>query len=156
MSWDQSSTVSGWAYWSKINNQWSLTEYGFIDIDGMKPTLKRLTKMCNLIDEQLEHFNPKFIVLEEIQKQQSLKVFKLLAQVQGICFALFTKRNIAFVPIEATAWRSMFSISGNRESEKEQAILKVKELFGIEVRHDTAEAILIGIWMNKNYPDDDE
>jgi len=111
----------------------------------------RMVTMSTLISGILDECQPTFVCIEGIQYQNSMRVFGLLAQVQGIIFQMLFERNIGFVIIEPTAWRSYLGIKGRkRADQKAAAIQRVSEEFGLDVTDDEAEAILIGLWGRDN------
>ena len=73
-----------------------------------------------------------------------MQVFKALAMLLGSTVTLLKECGIPYELVGSTKWRSHFMISGERVSDKAQAIDLVMQMYGIVVTDDVAEAILIG------------
>ncbi len=71
--------------------------------------------------------------------------FKILSMLLGVLEVAAAKSGIEYDTVTAKVWRSGVGIMGKtRAEEKKAAIEKVKQLTGLTVAEDTAEAILIG------------
>ena len=92
----------------------------------------------------IKQWKPDLIILEDIQSQKNIQVFKSLAMLLGSTEVLFKQYNIPYEVVSSAKWRSHFMISGDRLEDKVQAIDKIMNMYGIVVVDDVAEAILLG------------
>lgn len=100
-----------------------------------------------LTKEVFGEWEPDEIVFEDIQYQNNVKTFKTLGGLLGICIMLSEANKIPHMEVLNTVWQSQFYIKGaNRAQQKNNAIKKVEELFGIRVSEDEADAILLGYY----------
>ena len=107
--------------------------------------------MINQIEELVKSEKPNFVVFEDVQKQQSLAVYKQLAQFQGIVMKLLFDYDLGFNIVEPSKWRSFSGIKGKKRNEQKQNAIKfIEDKYGILVPEDEAEAICIGEWSCKN------
>ena len=148
LAFDQSTKVTGFSLWEGKK----LTDYGKLDsnVEENNP-IERMSKMYFLIKELLNKHNPGFVVLEGVQFQNNYKTYAQLSQMQGVIFSLLFEKDIGFLLIEPTAWRSFCGIKGRKRAEhKAAAIQLVNDTFQIDTDEDTAEAICIGVWASSN------
>lgn len=120
-------------------------------------TIERLVKNRQFLEDTIiKTWEPDYIVLEDIQYQNNnILTFKILAMLLGSSIVSVAAANIKYVTVLSKVWRSHFMINGKtRVQQKVQAIEKVKEMYGIDVNDDVAEAILLGKYsvdtINKN------
>lgn len=79
------------------------------------------------------------------QTVQNVDTFKKLTKNLGVMEDMCFAKEICFHTVLNTQWKSYNKIKGRkREEQKQNAILKVKELFEIDVSTDIADAILLG------------
>ena len=108
-------------------------------------TLDRLLENRHFIqDVVIKQWKPDFVVLEDIQYQKNIKVFKILAMLLGSTITTLKDFDILQEVVPSAKWRSHFMISGDRIEDKAQAIDKVMQMYGFVVPDDVAEAILLG------------
>ena len=89
-------------------------------------------------------WKPDLVVLEDIQLQDNVTVFKFLSMLLGSTEIILQENGIKYETVLSAKWRSHFMIKGTRVQEKAQAIDKVMQMYGIIETDDVAEAILIG------------
>lgn len=92
----------------------------------------------------IKTWKPDLIVLEDIQSQKNVQVFKSLAMLLGSTVVTIKSYNIPYELVSSVKWRAHFMISGERIADKAQAIDKVWNMYNIIVTDDVAEAILLG------------
>lgn len=110
-------------------------------------TIERLVKNRQFLEDIIiKTWEPDYIVLEDIQYQNNnILTFKILAMLLGSSTVSVAAANIKYETVLSKVWRSHFMINGKtRVQQKVQAIEKVKEMYGIDVNDDVAEAILLG------------
>ncbi len=100
-----------------------------------------------LVYEVIRGWEPDELVFEDIQYQNNVMTFKVLGGLLGVCMMLAESNKIPHTEHLNKVWQSEFYIQGkNRNEQKRSAIAKVKELFGIDVNDDIADAILLGYY----------
>lgn len=107
----------------------------------------RLAKIKQLLEKVvIPQWKPDALIFEDIQEQHGgVKTFKILAMLLGICETAAFENHINYAVLAPVVWRKEIgTVSGGRYVEKAWAVQKVKELLGLVVQEDTAEAILIG------------
>lgn len=108
-------------------------------------TIERLLENRHYLqDTIIKKWKPDFVVLEDIQCQQNIKVFKILAMLLGSTITTLKDYDIMQELVPSAKWRAHFMIHGNRIEDKAQAIDKVMQMYGFVVSDDVAEAILLG------------
>ena len=120
-----------------------LVHYELKEFEG--ELIDRLLLNRNYIrDVVIKTWQADLIVLEDIQLQKNVAVFKTLSMLRGSSMVAIRECGINCEVVPSTVWRSHFMIKGDRIEEKGQAIDKVMNMYGIKVVDDIAEAILLG------------
>ena len=120
-----------------------LVHQQLVEFEG--ETVERMLANRNFIKNTVvKKWKPDLIVLEDIQSQKNVQVFKSLAMLLGSTVVLLKEENIPYEIVLSAKWRAHFMIKGERVSDKLQAIDKVMQMYGIIVPDDVAEAILLG------------
>ena len=106
----------------------------------------RLTKIRKFIsDIVIKEWKPDFICFEDIQYQNGIITFKILAMLLGIVQEVINENDIPFEIVSPNVWRKYAGTAGkDRKTEKMLSKAVVKEKYNINVNDDVAEAILIG------------
>ena len=144
LSLDQSSKVTGYAVF--IDGE--LKTYGKIDLKdsdvGIRLTQLRKELIKLIMDNDID-----YIAFEDIymdgQKVNNVQTFKVLAEVFGVCYELFTELEIPCEAVLAGTWKSTLGIKGKtRPEQKKGAQEYVKTRFQVNVIQDVADALCIG------------
>lgn len=145
---DQSTKVTGYSTWQDK----SLKEYGLLTANPKeKNPIERMREMYTKIVELINTYEPDFVVFEDVQFQNNYGTFQQLSQLQGILMALLFEKDIGFMTVEPTKWKSFCGVKGRkREEQKANCIQMVKTKYKIDVTEDEADAIGIGIWAVNN------
>jgi Holliday junction resolvasome RuvABC endonuclease subunit len=145
---DQSTKISGFSVFDNTN----LIDYGHVDSSIKKNLpLERMKKTSELIAGLIDKYKPDFVVLENVQFQQSYATYNQLSQLQGVLFKLLFDKKIPFTTVAPVTWKKFCGITGKRRAEqKENTIKMVKEKFKIDTTEDEADAIGIGLWSVNN------
>lgn len=108
-------------------------------------TLQRLNKIRDLLEKIIiPLWKPDFIQFEGVQHQNSYATYDVLVKLHGIFELACDRFGIQFESTRSSEWRSHHAINKrNREADKKASIQKVKEMYGLVVTDDVAEAILI-------------
>lgn len=106
----------------------------------------RLARIYKFVaDVVLAQWKPDFIMMEDIQYQNGILTYKILAMLLGVIQTACTAANVEFECVSPNVWRKYAGTCGkNRQEEKKLSVALVKEKYGINVSDDVAEAILIG------------
>lgn len=106
----------------------------------------RLVKIDNFLRETvLKYWEPDFIVMEDIQYQNGVLTFKVLAMLLGITQTACAAAKVPFEVVSPNVWRKYAGTNGkNRQEEKMLSVAAVHQKYGVKVSDDVAEAILIG------------
>jgi Holliday junction resolvasome RuvABC endonuclease subunit len=152
LAFDQSTRVSGWAYYE--NNQY--IESGIIDMSKSKlKTDKRSFEMAKALWKVIKKYKPEILFIEDVQQQSSAKTMIILARLSGMIIGYAEAHNVDVHIITPSQWRSMldFKLGAGvkRQELKQQSIDYVKETYGIDVPEDEAEAIALGAGAHKKY-----
>lgn len=141
---DQSTKITGYSIWEDKK----LINYGIIEVDqNEKNPIERMCQMYFLIKNLIDEIEPEFVTIEGIQFQRNYSTYSLLSQLQGLIFSILFERDMAFLLVEPTKWKSFCKIKGRKRIEqKANTIQMVKDKFNIEVSEDIADAIGIGLY----------
>lgn len=140
LAFDQSSHTSGWA----VLKDGKLHDYGKFTFDDESVGV-RLKKFRLKIEELINTYSPDEVVFEDIQEQNNILTFKVLAQVQGVLMEVLTSLEIPYSTIMAVTWKSTLGIKGKaRAEQKRNAQQYITNTYGINVVQDIADAICIG------------
>lgn len=106
----------------------------------------RLVKIKKLLETVvLTAWQPDYIVMEDIQYQNGVITFKVLAMLLGLVQTCCAEKDIPFEVVSPNVWRKYADTNGkNRREEKMLSIAAVRDKYNIIVSDDVAEAILIG------------
>lgn len=97
-----------------------------------------------LVDTVSKKWQADLVILEDIQMQNNVQLFKTLAMLLGNAQTALKENSVNYKIIPSSTWRSHFMINGKRIADKAQAIELVRQMYGITVQDDIAEAILLG------------
>lgn len=139
IAFDQSTTATGWCLMNQQTSE--IIDYGVIipkgeTNDRIRQTIKRCMYLC-------DYHQVTFVFIEGIQIQKNPRVYEILAKLQGTLEICLEERNYFVNVVKASEWRKKVGIKSRKRAElKAEAIQMVKEIYGIEVSDDEAEAVL--------------
>ena len=146
LSLDLSTKASGWS----IFEDGELKSYGVINA-GSANLYHRIDKMINDLEIIIDKYKPTRVVIEEVLREEvgfNDKIFKALIYLQGFVCHLLDKFKITPEFVIVSHWRKCCGIKTGaksyRESLKKLDIQFVKNMYGINVTDDEADAICIG------------
>lgn len=150
LSLDQSTRVSGWAYFE--DGQY--VESGIIDMHKSKlETEERSFAMAKEIWKIINKYKPQHLILEGVQQQSNPSTMIILARLAGMVIGYAEAHNIETHILLPSQWRKQLGYSQGakvkRQELKQQSIDYVKENFGINVSEDENEAICEGVAAHK-------
>ena len=137
---DQSSKITGYA----IFNDGKLEEYGKFSLDSSNIDVRLVQireKLLNLIQEK----NIDEVVFEDIQQQNNVSTFKILADVYGVVAELLQEIEMPHAAVPSTSWKSTLGIKGkDRPEQKRNAQAYVLQTYNLKPTQDECDAICIG------------
>lgn len=140
LAFDQSSQTTGFAYFE--DNKFK--ECGKFTLDS-KNIGDRLVDFRRKVLELISHYSPDEVIFEDIQEQNSIPTFKILAQVQGVMIELLTYLQIPYTIMPSVTWKSALSIKGRaRAEQKRNAQQYIMKTYDLKVTQDEADSICIG------------
>lgn len=138
---DQASKVSGYAV---FNPEGELIAYGkFIaDVEDLG---ERLVFIKNKVAELIEEYNIGQVVMEDIQQQENVQTFKVLAEVFGVIYEYLTEIKMPNTSVLACEWRKTLKIPGYKRAEqKRNTQTWAANEYGVKATQDECDAIAIG------------
>jgi Holliday junction resolvasome RuvABC endonuclease subunit len=101
--------------------------------------------MGDWLSNLLIQWEPNTIILEDIQQQNNVNTFKVLAKLQGVLEYVSKKNNADYYIISPSTWKSNAGVKGkSRVDQKKSAQLIVQQLYNIQATQDECDAILLG------------
>lgn len=143
---DQATLITGYALFDDKAN---LIRHGVIDLHKEKDAWERMQLMRNKVDQLVQDYKPKVLVVEDIAMQRDVQAVIKLGRLQGLLMASAFSRGIPVQTYLPTQWRKIIGVkqgAGIKRSElKAQAIEIIRQTYGLEPTEDEAEAISIGL-----------
>ena len=140
LAFDQSSKTTGWA----VFKDGKLHDYGKFTFEDESVGI-RLKKIRLKVEELVDIYFPDKVIFEDIQEQNNILTFKVLAQVQGVMMELFSFLNIPYTSIMAVTWKSILGIRGKARAEQKRNAQKyVINTYNVKATQDESDAICIG------------
>ena len=156
VSFDQSTRVSGWAYFE----DGEYIESGVIDMSKSKlETDKRSFEMARSIWKIIKKYNPHEIIIENVQQQSSPSTVIVLARLAGMIIGYAEAHNVHVHILLPSQWRKVLGYSQGakikRQELKQQSIDYVKSKYGLDLPEDECEAIALNDAARKKFELDD-
>lgn len=147
---DQSSRISGWAFF----NEGSLEAYGKFTA-SQDDLGERLNYIKAEVVKLIEKFDVNEVVFEDIQYQNNVRnnvqTFKTLAEVFGVIYEMLADKNIPNNVVLASVWKSTLGIKGKtRPEQKRNAQQFVLDTYNVKATQDECDAICIGTHIVRN------
>ena len=137
---DNATHITGWAVFDDTN----LVSYGKYTTKS-SDTSDRILEMGDWLTNLLNKWEPNTIILEDIQQQNNVSTFKVLAKLQGVLEYISKKNEVEYYIISPATWKSNAGVKGkSRTDQKKSAQLIVNSLYGIQATQDESDAILLG------------
>lgn len=152
LSFDQSTRVSGWAYFE----DGKYIESGIIDMSKSQlETDKRSFEMAKEIWKVIKKYKPQKVVIENVQQQSSPSTVIVLARLAGMIIGYAEAHNVHVHILLPSQWRKALGYSQGakvkRQELKQQSIDYVKNNLGLDLLEDECEAIAEGVAAHKIY-----
>ena len=137
---DQSSKITGWA----IFENGSLDKYGKWSFNDDNVG-KRLFKIRQALIKIIQEERIDEVVMEDIQLQDNVQLFKILAEVFGVVYETIIELNLPVSAVLAASWKSTLGIKGKQRAEqKRNAQQYVVNKYNVKPTQDECDAICIG------------
>ena len=156
LSLDQSSRVTGWAFFS----EGKLVDSGTFTVTGDDIGQRLVTIKSNVL-KLIKKYEINEIIFEDIQMQgniiNNVQTFKILAEVFGVLWETFEELGIRNSAVLSTVWKSALGIKGaQRAEQKRNAQTFVLNTYDKKVSQDESDAICIGTYKIKNKAEQEE
>ena len=119
-----------------------------IDLHKIKNSNERIPKMMLAICDYLDQHQIDKIIMEESMMTNNISTVKMLSNIAGAVMCYAANHDIEFEFVLPTHWRKKIGLSQSnkikRDTLKAEAILAVKQEYGLRATDDEAEAILMG------------
>lgn len=114
--------------------------------NGKKDTSLRIHDIERWVKKAVDEYEPDMIIIEDIQFQSNNKVYKTLAQLQGVLINACIAKNVPFKIIPSVTWKRRIGIKQtNRKEDKQTSIALASEAVNENVHEDTADAICMAM-----------
>lgn len=146
---DQATKITGYAVFEDSK----LIESGTLEIPEPErfEIQQRFFVMSKKISRLVDQVNPDLVSIEDIQFQRNFMTYQKLANFQGIVFEILFERNIPYVIVEPSKWKSFLGVKGKkREEQKQDTIKRVNKKFNLSAKEDESDAIGIAWWTVNN------
>ena len=137
---DDSTTITGWS----VFDDEKLIGYGKFQSEKRNP-VERISEMKQWMLSMMAKWKPDMVAIEDIQQQENVQIFKVLAQLQGVLINALFENKYEFDIIHVATWRAHCQIKGkDRATLKKDAQAKIKVWYDVSVSQDEADAICLG------------
>lgn len=130
-----------------IMNDGKLEFYTLIDFHKEKDAMKRIQNMWIEISKILDNYELDAVYMEKSIDKKNIDTLQKLSYLAGGIMFYCTQHNIKFVNPFPVEWRAKIGIKQSnkikRDMLKAEAIIAVKNEYGLDVGDDVAESILI-------------
>lgn len=133
-----------------------LKDKELIHYECIKPKSKdweeRVRQIALRLNEILSEYNIENIYVEDVPLKDGKITIKKLSTVRGTLTAISSLHNVPLNPDSVSDWRKNAGFYDGtkdgmkRDAMKQKAVDRVKEIFGIDVNDDIAEAICIAYY----------
>jgi len=144
LSFDQSTRLSGWAYFK----DGKYVESGVVDMSKSKlETEQRSFEMAKELWKIIKKYKPDRLVLENVQQQSSPSTVIILARLAGMIIGYAEAHNVHVHILLPSQWRKALGYSQGaqvkRKELKQQSIDHVKKIYNLDLSEDECEACCI-------------
>lgn len=145
---DAATRVSGWA----IYDNKKLSAYGTFCTNLNNETVEKIHEVKEWLLDMVDAYDIDAVGIEDIQyqKEHGVKVFKVLANLQGVLVEALFDAQVKYLLASSSTWRSYVGINHAeaRESAKKTTQNWVNMNYHIMPTQDEADAIAMGIYFS--------
>ena len=141
IAFDQSTTATGWCVMEMGTA--AIIESGVVIPNKNDETIDRITYTIKRCLNLVRTNEVAFVFIEGVQVQRNPRVYEVLAKLAGSLEIMLYESGYLVNVVKASEWRKRVGIKNRKRAEvKKEAIELVKELYGLDVSEDEAEAVL--------------
>ena len=141
IAFDQSTTATGFCVMEMKTGD--IIESGVILPKKNDDTIDRITYTIKRCLNLVRTNEVSFVFIEGVQVQKNPRVYEVLAKLAGSLEIMLYESGYLVNVVKASEWRKRVGIKNRKRADvKKEAIELVKELYGLEVSEDEAEAVL--------------
>ena len=141
IAFDQSTTATGWCVMEMKTAR--IIESGVVIPNKNDETIDRITYTIKRCLNLVRTNEVAFVFIEGVQVQRNPRVYEVLAKLAGSLEIMLYESGYLVNVVKASEWRKRVGIKNRKRAEvKKEAIEMVKEIYGLEVTEDEAEAVL--------------
>ena len=141
IAFDQSTTRSGFCIMEMGSGD--IIESGVIIPKKNDETIDRITYTIKRCLHLVRTNEIAFVFIEGVQIQKTPVVYEVLAKLAGSLEIMLYESGYLVNVVKASEWRKRVGIKSRKRADvKKEALAMVKELYGLEVSDDEAEAVL--------------
>lgn len=140
---DQSTTASGWCI-CNITENFQMIDYGCFKSNSNSMN-ERIIETWDFFNELINKHKISMLILEDVFCSTNKNTFKQLSELLGGLEELANMKEIEVKVIPPSEWRKILNTSSKtkRKELKNLSQEYVRTTFGLEVSHDTSDAINI-------------
>ena len=141
IAFDQSTTASGYCVMELGTGD--IVESGVIIPNKNDETIDRIIYTIKRCLNLVRTNEVAFVFIEGVQVQRNPVVYEVLAKLAGSLEIMLYESGFLVNVVKASEWRKRVGIKNRKRADvKKEAIEMVKELYGLDVSEDEAEAVL--------------
>ena len=122
-------------------------EHTLIDLHKIKDPDQRIPKMMVEICKYIKQHMPDQIIMEKSMMKNNIDTVQKLSNIAGAVMLYAATKNIEFQHVYPSEWRRIVGMQQStqikRDTLKKEAVIAVKQEYGMDVTDDEAESILI-------------
>ncbi len=128
-----------------------LVYYGKVEASHPE-AVERISFLRQLLLLLISEWKPDIVAIEDIQLQDNVQTFKVLAQLQGVLENALYEKKVEYYIVSASTWKAHCRITGrNRQKQKQSAQERVKQWYGVVATQDECDAICLGKYVADKY-----
>lgn len=141
---DQATHKTGFCVLDKDNEDF--VAFGTVKANKRKDTSLRIHDIERWVKKAIKQYEPDMVVIEDIQFQSNNKVYKTLAQLQGVLINACIDENVPYKIVPSVTWKRRVGFKqSTRQEDKKMSIDTASQAVGEQVHEDTADAICMAL-----------
>lgn len=141
---DQATHKTGFCVFDKETKEY--VAFGTVKANSKKDTPLRIHDLERWVKKAIKEYQPNLVVIEDIQYQSNNKVYKTLAQLQGVLINACIEENVPYKIVPSVTWKRKAGINQvNRTADKKASMTLASKVVGENVHEDTADAICMAL-----------
>lgn len=141
---DQATHKTGFCVFDKETKEY--VAFGTVKANSKKDTPSRIHDLERWVKKAIKEYRPNLVVIEDVQYQSNNKVYKTLAQLQGVLINACIEENVPYKIVPSVTWKRKAGINQvNRTADKKASMTLASKVVGENVHEDTADAICMAL-----------